>query len=83
MGSTCEGAEEIKNHPFFKDMDWSFVYAKAYEPPFKPKFNNNQDLIYFDKVRVFLWGADIAFGKRCSLKNPFRTRTPLWGSIIR
>ena len=53
LGSANEGAEEIKTHPFFKDIDWSFVIAKAYEPPFKPKFTSTNDLNYFDRVIVF------------------------------
>lgn len=50
LGAANEGAEEIKNHSFFKDIDWNFVFAKAYEPPFKPKFTDTKDLNYFDRV---------------------------------
>lgn len=30
------GASEIKNHPFFKDIDWQRVFLKRYPPPLIP-----------------------------------------------
>ena len=31
------GAEEIKSHPFFDDMNWKKLLAKEYQMPFKPQ----------------------------------------------
>jgi hypothetical protein len=31
------GTEEIKNHPFFEEIDWVAYYKKQVDPPFKPK----------------------------------------------
>jgi len=30
------GAQEIKKHPFFSEIDWDKVFRKEIEPPFKP-----------------------------------------------
>lgn len=38
------GAEEIKNHNFFHDIDWEKAYAREMIPPFPPV----GDLAYFD-----------------------------------
>ena len=42
------GAEEIRKHPYFKDIDFEKVFAKAYTPPFVPKLKEETDLKYFD-----------------------------------
>lgn len=41
------GAEEIKNHPFFKGIDWSNI--KAIKPLFVPEVHHEFDTKYFDK----------------------------------
>lgn len=33
MGSGVEDAREIKNHEFFKEIDWDDVYNKKYPMP--------------------------------------------------
>ena len=44
------GADEIKNHPFFKGIDWDKIRnAKA---PFIPKLKNDYDTSYFEKYEV-------------------------------
>ena len=50
LGSSHNDAEEIKNHPFFNDIDWAYVKDRAYEPPFKPRFLGKKDLTNFDPV---------------------------------
>lgn len=38
------GAEEIKNHPFFiKSIDWKMLMAKKVLPPFKPSVESSVD----------------------------------------
>jgi len=44
------GAEEVKSHPFFKDVDWQAVYDKKLTPPFIPSLGDDQDVSNFHKV---------------------------------
>lgn len=44
------GAQEIKSHPFFKELDWDALYAKKIPMPFRPEVLDDRDLGYFDKV---------------------------------
>ena len=43
----ANGAEEIKMHPFFKDIDWNHI-KETLVPPFVPELKNNYDTRYFD-----------------------------------
>lgn len=38
------GVHEIKNHPFFKDIDWDKLNSKGYIPPYKPEVKNSMDV---------------------------------------
>ncbi len=38
------GAEEIKAHAFFDDVDFDKLYGKRLSPPFKPRVKNEMDL---------------------------------------
>jgi len=38
LGAGIRDAEEIKEHAFFKGIDWEKVYNKQLKPP-KPKIN--------------------------------------------
>ena len=40
LGAGPEGADEIKRHPFFKDLDWQQAINKQLQPP-KPIVNTN------------------------------------------
>ena len=42
------GFDEIKKHPFFKDMDFEALEAKKIEAPFKPVLENSFDVTNFD-----------------------------------
>ena len=50
IGNGSNDAQEIKNHPYFKDIDWDKYYRKEVKPPFIPKLKNDTDLRYFDKA---------------------------------
>jgi serine/threonine protein kinase len=34
------GMAEVKNHPFFKDLDWRRLYRKQIHPPYKPSMRD-------------------------------------------
>jgi len=36
LGCMGQGASEVKNHPFFQDVDWKQVYLLKYPPPLVP-----------------------------------------------
>lgn len=42
----ANGVEEVKAHPFFKDIDWDCLLTKS--PVFKPQPVNSEDTEYFD-----------------------------------
>ncbi|KAI9294040.1 Pkinase-domain-containing protein [Neoconidiobolus thromboides FSU 785] len=42
------GAQEIKAHPFFAEIDWGKLLAKRYQPPFKPSVASSSDTSNFD-----------------------------------
>ena len=44
------GAEEIKKHPFFKDVDWDNI--RNSKAPFIPELKNEYDTKYFEKFEV-------------------------------
>jgi serine/threonine protein kinase len=42
------GAEEIKSHPFFAEINWEAMLQKRIKPPFIPKLKSNCDTKYID-----------------------------------
>ncbi|XP_022907251.1 protein kinase C isoform X1 [Onthophagus taurus] len=42
----CEAA--IRQHAFFKDIDWTALEQRRVRPPFKPKIKSKKDTINFD-----------------------------------
>lgn len=44
----ANGADEIKSHPFFKNIDWNHI-KETLTPPFIPELKNNYDTKYFDE----------------------------------
>ncbi|XP_069063259.1 ribosomal protein S6 kinase alpha-4 isoform X1 [Pleurodeles waltl] len=47
LGSGPRGAEEIKNHPFFKGLNWSDLASKKVAAPFKPAIRSEMDVSNF------------------------------------
>lgn len=43
------GAEEIKAHPWFGDIDWVALSKKEVTPPFKPGVSGDDWINNFDK----------------------------------
>ncbi|GCB72797.1 hypothetical protein scyTo_0006476, partial [Scyliorhinus torazame] len=47
---TSQGGEEaIKQHPFFKEIDWVLLEQKKIKPPFKPRIKTKRDVNNFDQ----------------------------------
>lgn len=47
---TKGGAEEIKQHPFFAEIDWDKMTAKQLPSPYKPILDSKDDTKHFDNV---------------------------------
>ncbi|DBA03148.1 TPA: hypothetical protein N0F65_003868 [Lagenidium giganteum] len=43
------GVEDIKNHPFFMEIDWQALDNREVRPPFKPRVKSPTDIQNFDK----------------------------------
>ena len=42
------GAKDVKQHRWFRDVDWQDVYDRVYDAPIKPKVKSPQDTSNFD-----------------------------------
>lgn len=49
LGSGVNGVNDIKQHSFFKTIDWEAIYEKQIKPPFIPKIQNDLDTKYIDR----------------------------------
>ena len=50
LGQGPDGSQNIKNHPFFKGVNWKDASEKKIKPPFIPKLKDDTDLKYFDTM---------------------------------
>ena len=44
------GSNSIKNHSFFSNINWNFLYEKKINPPFIPFIKSELDVSNFDPV---------------------------------
>lgn len=49
LGSGSTGAKEIKEHPFFSDLDWDEMYNRP-KAPFVPGVQNEEDISAIDQL---------------------------------
>jgi len=50
LGSGPNGSENVKNHPYFADVNWAALERKEVVPPYKPKVNGELDISQIDPV---------------------------------
>lgn len=49
LGAGHNGAQQLKSHSFFLNIDWDKLLARQIIPPFKPTFTSTSELThYFD-----------------------------------
>ena len=49
LGCQRKGSEEIKEHKWFRGVDWQVVFSRKIPPPWVPKIRNSSDTQYFDR----------------------------------
>lgn len=47
-GCLKDGAEDVKNHKFFRGIDWELCYQRKIRPPYKPNIQGPRDSSMFD-----------------------------------
>lgn len=40
----------MKDHPFFREIDWEMLAQKDIDPPFKPRVMGESDISNIDRV---------------------------------
>ena len=50
LGGGNDDATKIKEHAFFKGVEWEKYWNKEIQPPFVPELDDELDLKYFDKM---------------------------------
>ena len=48
IGNLRNGAEDVKTHKWFEELDWEDVFNKKLKPPFVPKVKSEGDTSYFE-----------------------------------
>ena len=49
LGCMVKGADDVKNHMWFRGVDWNMVKAKKIQPPWVPELTSTTDFQYFDE----------------------------------
>ncbi|XP_074647192.1 calcium-dependent protein kinase C-like isoform X2 [Tubulanus polymorphus] len=49
LGCTPNAERDIKDHPFFRRIDWEKIEAREVQPPYKPRIKNRKDVSNFDR----------------------------------
>ena len=63
------GAQEIKDHPYFNSIDWSKVYEE--EPSFVPTVDNPENTEYFDPRGAILENLDDSDNETSQTKDQY------------
>jgi len=49
LGCSATGEQEVKDHAFFRRIDWNKMARRELQPPYKPKLSSGRDTGNFDK----------------------------------
>ncbi|KAL8504946.1 hypothetical protein ACS0TY_016229 [Phlomoides rotata] len=71
LGSGAKGSDEIKNHKWFKLINWKKLEAREIEPSFRPEVAGNHCIANFDKRYTDMTLADSPVSSPKDGANPF------------
>jgi len=81
LGSTND-AEELKQHAFFADIDWTLLSKKLITPPFRPKLTSETDVSYFDPEFTTALDQNGSLNERAAaMARGYAASTPLSPSV--
>ena len=60
LGSGVRGADEVKEHPWFADINWTALVEKQLDPPFVPTIASDLDVSNFENEFVRMPAVDSA-----------------------
>ena len=52
LGGNNRDAEEVKEHGFFRGLDWNLLYHRQLTPPFIPSLDSEYDTKYVESVMI-------------------------------
>lgn len=58
LGNMKNGAEDIKNHRWFRGVDWDALYYRQVPPPIPVRVSNTGDTRYFERYKESTGKAD-------------------------
>jgi p70 ribosomal S6 kinase len=83
LGSGPADADDIKEHAFFRYMNWDSVYRRELEPPFKPNIQSDDDASLFDTKFTEMPAVDSPCeGPGPMSLNPFEGFTYIAPSVL-
>jgi hypothetical protein len=61
LGSGDDGEKHIRDHIFFRRIDWSRIESKEVQPPYKPKIVSKKPFFRFFALKNPLLASDMSY----------------------
>lgn len=71
FGSLINGNKDIKNHDWFKSIDWFAILNQEMAAPYVPQISHAEDLSNFDKYPEFRRGPKSKACRYCEVFADF------------
>ena len=72
LGGGPKGIKEIKEHEFFKSLDWELAEKRELNPPYIPALTNLADTRHFDEFDVDVYDAMLGRGGEDPYEDLFK-----------